>query len=484
MNILLINPTGGPLTDYGALAKATPELPLLGLASLATVLTEKGHKVRIVDLHVDELGVKDIVSIVGEGNYSVVGFSVYVTTIKNTLAFAGAIKDEHPGVIICVGGPQATLDPDFFNQSFIDYVFRGEADFTFADFIDTLKNGRKIDHIKGCLKNESGSLKGSKELSLVDNLDDIPFLEVDKFYDLKKFHQPAQVRGRKAVNVLSVRGCPFQCTFCAAASITGRKLRNISVGRFVDNLERLRSKGFDSFMIYDDTFTVNKKRAVAIAEEIIRRKLNMVWNCWSRADCVDEETLSVMRKSGCYLVMYGFESFNDKTLKRLKKGFTAEQCLKAVEVTKKAGMIASASFMIGLPGETKEDILNTINAAAKTRLDIGIFGIFEPYEGTPIYQDCVSSGRWIKSKYKNRLLLDQEEVWVPDTLSREEIEKLTRMAFNKFYLRASYVKSFLKMLWHLNWERKLRLISTGLDYFIFQRLFSTAKNFVKGSRFR
>lgn len=483
MNILLINPTGGPLEEYGALAKATPELPQLGLASIATVLKNKGHNVKIVDLHVDAMCVKDILSVISSGGYEVVGFSVYVTTIKNALKLAKAAKEAFPDILICVGGPQVTLNPDFFTKPFIDYAFLGEADFTFPEFIESLKTYGKTE-IKGCLKNENGVLKGDRSLNLVEDLDALPILEMEEFYDLSKFHQPVQVRGKRAINVLSVRGCPYACTFCAAGTITGRRMRSMSVGRFVDYLEALAKKGFDSFMIYDDTFTVDRKRAIAISEEIIKRGLKIVWNCWSRADCVDGELLEIMRKAGCYLVMYGFESFNDKTLKRLKKGFTAYECVKSVNLTKKAGMIASASFMIGLPGETKEDILNTIDVASKTKLDIAIFGIFEPYEGTPIYADCKTSGKWIKTEYKNRLLVDQEEVWVPDTLTRSEIEELARRAFTRFYLRGAYASSLFNMLMHLSWERRIKMIQSGLDYFVFQKLFSTAKNFIKGSRFR
>jgi len=484
MNVLLINPTGGPVEEYGALAKATPELPQLGLASLATVLKVNGHKVKIIDMHVEAMSVNDILSEISSGGYEVVGFSVYVTTVKNTIILAGRIKNKFPHITICVGGPQATLDPDFFAKPSIDYVFRGEADLTFADFIDKLDNKKTIDNICGCLKNENGILKGNRNLSLVEDIDALPLLEVEEFYDLDKFHQPVQVRGKKAINVVSVRGCPFLCTFCAAGTITGRKLRKISVTRFVDYLEKMVKKGFDSFMIYDDTFTVDKKRAVAISEEIIRRNLKIVWNCWSRADCVDPETLAVMKKAGCYLIMYGFESFNEKTLLRLKKGFTAKDCLESVKTTKNAGMVASASFMIGLPGEDEKDIINTIDIAVKSGLDIGIFGIFEPYEGTPIYTDCKASGKWIKSKYKNRLLLDQDEVWVPDGLTREKIEKFARLAFGRFYLRASYLASLFNMLKHLSWERRIKFIQAGLDYFIFQRLSTVANKFVKGSRFR
>lgn len=483
MNVLLVNPTSGPIGDYGALAKGTSELPQIGLSIIATVLKKQGHNVKIVDLHIEALGIDELISILREGKYSVVGFSVYITTVENTLIFAKAIKNAIPDILICVGGPQVTLNPIFFNKPYIDYLFIGEADFTFPSLVSALGNKISPGTICGCLKNEAGKLTGSRKLNLVEDMDSVPFVEMDSFYDLRKFYQPAQIRGRRAINALSVRGCPYSCTFCAAATITGRKLRKVSVGRFVDHIETMVNKGYDSIMIYDDTFTIDRQRAIEISREIIRRKLKIVWNCWSRADCVDSETLDIMRQAGCYLINFGFESFNDKTLRLLKKGFTQEQCLRAIEITKNAGILTQASFMFGLPGESRDDIMNTINMVLKTRLDIGIFGVFELYEGTPIYEDCKVAGRWVRLQDAGRSSY-AEEVWVPHGFERSHIEGLVRHAFNRFYLRPYYAGVLLKMLLHLNWERRARLVMTGLDYFIFQKFFSTAKKFIKGSRYR
>jgi len=484
MKILLINPTGGPEGEYGALSKAGTELPQLGLASVATALTKANHEVRIIDCHMEHVRNEDLIDIVRSELYELVGFSVYVTTEVKTFELAHVLKESLQHVKICVGGPQVTLVPDRFHKPYIDYVFIGESDYSIVEFVDALEKGEYFPDIKGVLYNDGERLFGSRELNVIDDLDTLPLIDLDRFYNLENYYPPINVRGKKVINVLSVRGCPFQCTFCAAAEISGRRLRKMSAGHFADVIESYIHKGYDSFMIYDDTFTVDRKRAIEISKEFIKRKFKISWNCWARVDCVDRDMLSYMKDSGCYQITFGCESFNDHTLKKIKKGFSTEQALNGIEITKNAGLIVYSSFMIGLPGETRTDILNTIKMVNKSRIDIAVYAIFEPYLGTPIYEDCTREGQWIKSGYKNRLLVDQDEIWVPNTISREEIEKLVHYAFRTFYFRPHFFNSFCRIFMNLPVNRKMRFVSAGFDYFIGSRLhFFKKKRYIKGSRY-
>ena len=304
MKVLLINPTGGPEEEYAALSKAGTELPQLGLAYVANSMKSDGHTVRVIDCHLQNFTTQRIVELVKNDGYAMVGISVYITTVHKTHKIASAVKADFPHVTICVGGPQATLDPHDFCKPYIDYVFKGEADYSINALIKSIERRQVPPDLPGLLQCVNGTLKGNHALSLMENLDELPLLNLKDFYDLSQFYPPIHIRGHKAINVVSVRGCPFNCTFCAAAEVNGRRVRSMSVARFVDQIEHYSSDGFDSIMVYDDTFTINKKRAVAISEELIRRKIDIVWNCWSRVDCVDHETLSAMRASGCYLIMF------------------------------------------------------------------------------------------------------------------------------------------------------------------------------------
>ena len=468
MKILLVNPTGGPDESYGSLAKAATELPQLGVASIAANLHANGHHARVIDFFMENMSLHKLIDIIKEDEYEMVGFSVYITTEKTTLYFAKEIKKVLAKVKVCVGGPQVTLAPDNYAKDFIDYVFLGEADFTLLDLIANIeKNNYYPQDIKGLLSNNGVKLQGIRETNLVEDMNSLPHFDLEEYYDLSNFYPPVHIRGNKVINLVSVRGCPYPCTFCAVAAINGTAFRKVSINRFVDNIQMYMKKGYDSFMIYDDTFTLDKNRAVEFSKEIIKRKLNILWNCWSRVDRVDNNTLGYMREAGCYLITFGCESFNEKTLKKLKKGYSVEQNFKGIEITKQNGMLASSGFMVGLPGETRDDIMHTIKMVPKTGLDFAFFPIYEPYQGTPLYDDCQKEGKWIIDKrFKNSLLVDQLEVWQSNLVKREEVERLSALGFKNFYFTPSYLFKLTKVLRKLPLERKVRMLKTGFDYFL------------------
>jgi anaerobic magnesium-protoporphyrin IX monomethyl ester cyclase len=472
MRILLVNPSEGPDGEYGALSKAATELPQLGIASIAASLHANNHHVKVLDFFLENSNLDNLLERIESEQYEMVGFSVYITTEIKSFDYAKAIKERFPNIKICVGGPQVTLAPDNFDKEYIDYVFLGESDLNILDLIASIQNGVEYpEDIKGILCNYNGkTLQGVRETYLVDDINALPMFDLEQYYDLSNYYPPIHVQGNKVINIISVRGCPYPCTFCAVAAINGTSLRRVSNTRFVDNIELYIKKGYDSFMIYDDTFTLDKKRAVEFCKEVIKRKLKIKWNCWSRVDRLDDNVLSYMKEAGCYLITFGCESFNEKTLQLLKKGYPVEQNLKGLALTKKHGILTSSSFMIGLPGETKEDILHTIDVVCKVALDFAVFPIFEPYKGTPVYDECKVQGHWIKSdKYKNRLLVEQDEVWEPYSIKRDEIEKLSRLAFQKFYLRAAYLFKLKGIMSPLPSERKKRMISAAFDYFVLSK---------------
>lgn len=485
MKVLLVNPTGGPESDYGALSKAGSEMPQLGLAAIATSLSKEGHVVRIIDSHVHKITEERLLGIILEEKYDVVGFSVYITSAQKTLHLAETIKARVPDVLVMVGGPQVTLSPGDFQKACVDYIFIGEADYSLATLLKGLERGEKNPDIPGVLYREGPLFKGQMTLNLVEDLDELPLIDLERFYDMAKFYPAVYQPGRRVVNLVGGRGCPFQCSFCAAAQVNGRRVRNLSIERFLEYVSLYRDRGYDSFMFYDDTFTFNRKRVIGICEAIIRKKWKMRWNCWSRVDCMDAEMLAYMKAAGCHSIVFGCESMNDRTLKLLKKGFTAEQSLAGIEMVKKAGLLAVSSFMIGLPGETKDDIENTIRTVNKTHLDIAVYPIFEPYKGTPIYDICRETGSWVKNEqYRNTLLVESQEVWVPHGISRAEIEHLARYAFRSFYFRPYFLVSAFKMLAAIPLGRKMRFLSSGVDYFLLSRWRKASPDYEAGSRYR
>jgi radical SAM superfamily enzyme YgiQ (UPF0313 family) len=464
---LLINPTDGPESEYGKLAAAATQLPQLGLAAIAAALQENGFSADICDAHVHGLDENSLLELIRQGNYGVVGFSVYVTTERRALAYAAAIKRTFPHVIVCAGGPQVTLVPARFHDSVIDYIFVGEADDSIVEFATALTHSSRPTGIVGVVDGSQPFPDEGVSPRLVNNIDNLPPIRLDRYYPLESFYPPVHVRGQKVVNVIGVRGCPYKCTFCAAAEINGRRVRAMAPGRFVDMLEYYISIEINSFIFYVDTFTLIKRRAQEICEEIIRRRLNIEWKCFTRVDTITAELLTIMRQSGCYCVMFGCETLNDKTLLAMKKGFSSQQCIDGIGMARRAGLVTLASIMVGLPEETESDIRNTVRLALASETSLAFFPVFEPYEGTPIYDLCRRTGKWVVDpRYSNALLKDQESVWVPDTMTRPRVEDMAKEAFRSFYFRPKTLFALGEVFARLPAARKARFIKAGLSYFL------------------
>jgi radical SAM superfamily enzyme YgiQ (UPF0313 family) len=225
------------------------------------------------------------------------------------------------------------------------------------------------------------------------------------------------------------------------------------------------------FFFEDDTFTVNRKRAYAICEEILRRKLRVTWSINSRADVVDFELFKLMKKAGCRLILVGFESGDQQMLQKMKKNITVERMKEFVDLVKKAGLQIHGCFVLGLPGETRETIEKTIQFALDTRMDTVQFSAAIPFPGTDYYQVCQEAGL-IEAKDWSDWLNQGEQSTVINYpgLSKSEIEKNVDNGLKRFYFRPSYMARFILDTHSLSdLYRKFRGAKNFLSYLLTER---------------
>jgi len=282
------------------------------------------------------------------------------------------------------------------------------------------------------------------------------------------------------------RGCPYECTFCEAKMTFGRTFRHHSPQRVVEDLNRLHTTyGFDSFQFYDDIFTTNRKRVLALCEKLASNKHQFRWMCFTRTDLVDPELCRVMKRAGCYLIVFGCESGDQQLLNLIRKKLTVERNYEGIRIANAAGIRTLSSFMLGLPTETPAQSRKTISFAVTSRLDYAVFPIFEPYPGTEIWKDAVENGSFIQSgEHQNHLLTNFDKIWVPAHRSREELEQVAREAFRKFYLRPKTVWTWLRNLPHMPFGRFLRFLWSGLYYFLFASWVEEVRTYRgRGSRY-
>jgi anaerobic magnesium-protoporphyrin IX monomethyl ester cyclase len=264
----------------------------------------------------------------------------------------------------------------------------------------------------------------------IKDLDSLPFparhlLPMDKY----------TILGKKSTigNIISSRGCPFYCTFCESSLLFGRMFRARSPKNVVDEMKQLINEYHPKTIEFsDDLFTLNMKRTETICDEIRRRGLDIPWACSSRVDTVSRSLLRKMKKAGCILIYYGVESGSQRVLNLMRKHIKIEQIIKAIKWTKEVGIEILASFIIGFPGETREDMQKTIAFAKRLDVDYAQFSFATPYPGTELYQMAKEKGLLLTEDWSQYTA--GKPVIAVDNSTKDDLTKLLKKAYQKFYL--------------------------------------------------
>jgi radical SAM superfamily enzyme YgiQ (UPF0313 family) len=239
---------------------------------------------------------------------------------------------------------------------------------------------------------------------------------------------------------MAKRGCPFDCTFCASAALSGRRVRFRSVSGVMAELDFLKSDfGVRGIFLYDDTFTVKRTWTLEFCERIAKRKLS--WLCGTRVDMVTPDLLRTMRKAGCEFIEYGIESGSQRMLSDvLRKGITTEQALEAARATKKAGIGVIANYMFGFPGETEHDMKATFSLVKKAPSDVVEASIFMPMPGAEM------SKGYDWTRYSSRKNPFLEPSKIGDTAFARMTARYQRKAVMASYISTGFLLFMAKKL--------------------------------------
>jgi len=317
-----------------------------------------------------------------------VGISCLTTDVKSVFNIANMIKNRLSDTNIVLGGIHPTLFPEeMLKNRDIDFVVMGEGEKTLNELVHAVDNNEisKVDGI-AYRENEKTVINGSR--AMIDNLDELPrpaFAKVDmNFYLQPNLHL---IRGIpiKGFYIFTSRGCPYRCRFCVNKNIFGRRIRYRNPSEVVDEIEYLYNRyRIDGFYLYDDTFGVKKSHAVEFCNELIKRRLPLIWGCETRVNLVNEDLLVKLKRAGCVQLDFGIETGSERLLKLLQKDITTDEVRRAIKLCKKYGIRVFSNFMVNLPTETLEDVDTTISFADEIKSDISIFNITCPFPGTDI----------------------------------------------------------------------------------------------------
>lgn len=461
MKVLLINPSllQSEIGHYAkGIEKQRGVYPPLGLGYVASSLKRSGHQVVIVDCDAETNSWQKLKTIVAELDPDLVGFYTMTWTFRQAMEILKSIKELKPDIKSVIGGPNVSSFPKFSLEiSDFDFAVVGEGEVTAVELVEALENNGEFDEIKGLIYKEKGKIIKNPPRQFNEDIDSISFpaweeLPIRSYYDI--FTQK-----RNFITMMASRGCPFNCTFCDRKNRLGQKWRVRSPGNVVEEMEWLNSHyEIKEFMFFDDNFILDKGWIYQFCEELLRKDLQVVWECRVRVDMVDRPLLRAMKRAGCYRIRYGMESGDDEILKILKKGTTVYQIRECVKVSKEANIEIFAYFMMGSPFETPETLEKTLNLALEIDPDFAVFSKTILIVGSELFDWAINHGYIIQDHWEKFLRGEENNpapVLETKQLPEKVIDKYIKGANKKFYLRPSYIlkKTLAIRSFHQLWRQ-------------------------------
>jgi len=441
LKVLLISPPGtsskykrDPFINFSSLP--------LGLAYMGAVLEKNGIHVEAVDCQAQEMSHEQLAKHIERRSPEVVGVQALTTSIYSAVEVANKVKQVSPETHVVLGGYHPSFCPEqTLNLSTsIDTVIRGEGEYTFLNLVkifegggDGKKDGRF--KINGLSFREGEKIVQTPQAPLIKDLDELPFPSRHLFpgdkYTILGLQMPA-------FTMVSSRGCPFTCSFCAVSAFYGRIWRPRSPQNVVDEIETVKpTRGVYGIAFMDDMFTLNKRRTLEICKLMKERKVNCIWGATIRADTVTYDLLRAMHDSGCIIIFLGVETGEQEILNKIRKGETIEQMKRIFKWTSSIGVDTVASVAFGLPGETKKSVMKTIEYVNSLKPDHVIFALATPYPGTSFHNEATDKGWIIDSDWSNYTLF--KPLIETSNLTKDDLKSLLKYAYKRFHVNSTWL---------------------------------------------
>jgi anaerobic magnesium-protoporphyrin IX monomethyl ester cyclase len=419
----------------------------LGLAYLAAVLENRGYQVDVIDLAFERLSERELGKRIIEINPDLIGLSALTPTYHEAIKVLRIVKEVVPKAKTVLGGPHPTILPEeSIRESVVDFLVRGEGERTIVELVEALECEGDLSGIEGLSFKMGDTTIHNLLRPLIDDLDTIPFPAWHLFH-INRYSTKAE--GYRWANMMTGRGCPYDCVFCYRGPAAGKVFRARSPENVVEEIKILKDRfNIRSIKFWDDTFIIDRERVSTICDLFLKNNLHIYWTCQTRADCVDFELLKKMKAAGCAMILFGVESGSQKILNRIGKRLTKEEIRESFRLVKKAGLLTASSFMIGFPWDTKETIHETIRFAKELDTDYSKFHPTTPFPGTKLWEMYDREGAKLSNQWSEYSYFDYNDIsfnklkpfFGGEDLTREEIKYLIKKAHYEMLLHK--LKSF------------------------------------------
>jgi radical SAM superfamily enzyme YgiQ (UPF0313 family) len=370
------------------------KLPPLGLAYVAAVLEKSGYPVEIYDNYLLERPIGEVKVEIKKRQPEIVGITCSSLTYTRCIETAKAVKEACPTCKVVVGGPHPSYMPEtMLEHQEIDYVIMGEGEQAMVKLAIAIKQGAKDNVIvktPGVACRINGQM-AKTEPEFINDLDTVPF-PARYLLPMKMYDRILPYVDVKSVDTMSIlRGCPYQCAYCETRELWGTACRAFSPQRVIDEIKNMTDNyGTRGIYFVGDNFTINKKRTTELCSLIKKNKLDIKWTCETRVDLVNKELLIEMKSAGCQTMFFGVESGSPRIQQKLNKNIDLQEVKRTFELCKQVGIQTATSFMLGIPGETVEDMHATFKFAKALNADVCMFNIYVACPGSKLYDEVVS----------------------------------------------------------------------------------------------
>lgn len=455
MKVVLIEPNSQQRLNRSQVSLSNVDInEPIGLCYVNAYIKRNGHDCRVI--HQLDTGNEQVLKTVSSLMPDVIGFSVYTYSYPNALNLARKIKHCHPKIQIVFGGVHASMDHSVIKESAIDYVVIGEGEKTFLELINSIQEGRRDQSsIEGIafIDATGGLIKTKPRVRMTaDELNDLPFpdrtdLDMSRYKRYSLSYPPPSKQKHASINF--GRGCKYSCSFCTSPKQWANTYISRSVDNVLDEIDFLKKEyGINYLFIRDEDFLIDQNKVAAFCEKLIEMDWNIGWYCHARVSDVasphgkvNTALLKLMKKAGCFEIVYGIESGDTYTLNKYKKNINLTQVKAALKATKKAGLNNGCLFMIGASWETKETLNATYEFVKTLPYDRIRITFATPFKGTQFY-----------NVVRDSIIETDEELYTTEYpvlrthVTPGELVSFRRQMFKALYLRPTYLSRMLKMV--------------------------------------
>lgn len=438
--------------------------PPIYLAYAAAALEKAGFEVRLEDAIAEGKSHGEFLKDIRDFNPDLIIMETSTASIVNDSKLAEKIKQERKTPLVFTGSHTSAMPERTLRESKADMVCMGEYDQTLPELARALKDMKDLKSVKGIGFKKGKKIIINEKRPLIQDLDSLPWPLRDqlptKAYSDTLLTTPFTF-------IVTARGCPYLCNFCNwPSTMFGHKIRKRNPKKIVEEVEHcIKKYKLKSFKFFDDTLTCDKKHVKAICKELIRRGIHTPWICNARVDTLDEETMQLMKKAGCYLFKIGVESGNQEILDWTKKGTKLEQTRSFFKLMKKVGIQSFASFMIGYPQETRETIEQTFSLAKEIQPDMCQFVILQPLPGTELWGWMQERGMIPEDIDWSSYMTGEgyvDLVFKHPRFSQAELHQICSRLWREYYLRPGYILKRLAK--PSEWKRNVRGVKKIFRY--------------------